>query len=330
MQFQDVFPFETFQSLLISDNSNKPIPRDYGYQFREAVEIYLRQLQADGKLKPFRNGDNRNIPFVQFWNRFVASGDFSEEILLTLASDKTLLFFTFIEGDPQSNYGKLIDLYNSGTFQSFYLPDQFDFTLGESRYFRSFDWGFAIVHYEPGQGSVPDAPVSPEPEVYMGEIEFKTGHLVAADWFRMEEFNTFTDQHTDSSITLNSIHGLVNRTRGYLNAGFLHVFVGNSSPDIFVRDSKLIVGNVDYDNEPTDALGRITTDLWWCTIIEREKLARIVGEEKLQQYINSGENRIVEFTVEPGKYQFSFEGKLPTFDGIKNTHLVAEKWNVDA
>lgn len=191
---------------------------------------------------------------------------------------------------------------------------------------------------------VPCAPVAPTTSVQTLQVNFPNGDLVAMDWFRDED-NTLREwlkARGESELpSVNSERGVIESVRFYATLGIVHVLVGNSSPNVFTKPGLIAVGDNwcrytadgrarysdcdDDGNECEEAYeayehaqenppegmvdeGRVCTDLWWVTIMERELLAEILG----QGYAAPGEFN-VEARVEPGKYTLHFDGHPSSF-----------------
>lgn len=299
MTFSEFFPYETYLTIYNDEKKMEPL--------NEALLEFLKAKRCKGELKPIQGTENRMIRFANNWTNFLESGEVN--IVNFFNTFSTYLFCTGMDErkkKPEEAYSRLIETIDKGDLTSFEIQSDYDFVSGANIYFRAKNWEIKGEYIKDGK-ALPLVPLPPEPDFYATTVEFKTGNLLASDWFRMTEFNEFTKKLEDDE-DINSTHGQVQRTKNYALANIIHVYSGSFSPRIFFRNGGLIIGHTDYEDEPTDEIGSICTDLWWSTILEREKLIEIVGNKTaVDSYIS--ENRVTSFQVEPGVYEVQFEFK---------------------
>lgn len=144
------------------------------------------------------------------------------------------------------------------------------------------------------------------------EVEFKTGNLLIADWFRINEFTEFFK----NQISINNKQGQLDSTKFHLEKGnVLTLHVGNSSPSIFQKNNELFFGYekedvTEIDNEIKEK-GYVCTDLWNVTILEKENLIELLNKQNVKnakKFVSDylKENDIVEIKIEPGIYNCKF------------------------
>ena len=181
-------------------------------------------------------------------------------------------------------------------------------------------------------------------EVQTHKIEFKTGDLIAMDWFR--EFDGlkqwFDAKGFDKLPSLNEDSGILEHVKLAASLNIVYVFVGNSCPNVYASNGIIAVGdnwrrydadgNTRYsDDEDSDYneaqenppagfadLGSVCTDLWWVTMLERSHLAEILiahmGEDhrkEIEEYV--ADSFDVELQVEPGIYTLHYHATPDSF-----------------
>lgn len=180
-----------------------------------------------------------------------------------------------------------------------------------------------------------------EPGVSHVEVEFPTGKVLVSDWFNIAEFTQAVDSDRQE-FNINCLQGRIDRTKAYAERhGLISVYVGNTCPSTFSDHGSVVVGRWDEDacyagedrdpDDPPEAPpelshgGTIITDLWWATLIDRQRLVEIVAEsmplaeatQKVDAYvaqkIRAGD--IHELTLDPGTYHLYFHGDEDLFAG---------------
>ena len=344
---------------------------------KPAMEFFNAKLAA-GELQPVANGAGHSTLFTSFWDGLVTGTgkqyekewalDNIEQMIegLCISPRFPISKFTYAEADEVFDvdeiYKACIEVMDAGEFKSFETNSSG--SCNETGEFISVEfenWIPYIGTYNAGHEWVRFVPAAvPKKQIQTKSIELKTGNLVAMDWFRGLDgaFKDYTEKK-EKELTVkgylpsvNSRAGVLFSTEFYANLGIVHVFVGNSSPEVFTDDNGLIaVGSNwceytpdgrerysdcdDDGNESEEAYeayehamenppegmenhGRVCTDLWWITMIERERLAEILleqlGEEHraaIDEYVNDEFD--VCLNVEPGKYTLYYDGHPSTF-----------------
>jgi hypothetical protein len=161
-------------------------------------------------------------------------------------------------------------------------------------------------------------PVPPnnEPDAISHQtVTFRSGELLLADWFRVEQFTAATKKldHFD----IDTERGRALCTGAYAEQfSMVHVFVGNTSPRAYLGADGVIVGEwVGDDPDPVNVrnLGSVPTDLRWVSLIERAQLVAVVagalGQEQAEQLVAEYLARspdVKQIAVEPGEYHLYF------------------------
>jgi hypothetical protein len=192
------------------------------------------------------------------------------------------------------------------------------------------------------------------PTVQEVVIELKTGNLLVADWFRLDEFTKTVDTQF---FDLNSGEGREAQARYYAEQfGFVSVSVGNSSPRVFQAGNLVVVGHhKKYDEEddwyedlpapaPFNVVTEICTDLWAATLVEYERLIEVVAQKRpsdarsvVDEFLG-GSFVEPDLKVDPGIYYLYFYGGYPDYfkdeaaesgldlpEGIKEPYFVLSK-----
>lgn len=178
-----------------------------------------------------------------------------------------------------------------------------------------------FVPLQPGQFS--------KPGVEHLTIEMPSGHLLVSDWFRIEAFNTLSNdmEKEKNRGESSSVQGFIHQTRDYAQEmGFVSVF-GSSNVSVFQDGNRLVIGGEDA-NEPLGAvsvlgrdLGGLCGSLRWTSVIDRQVLVDLVaskvGIEEAQAQVADWEKEnareIIQVTVTPGTYHLYCSGRSQVF-----------------
>lgn len=341
-----------------------------------AMKFFKAKLKA-GELKSVPNATGHRLNFVHQWNGLVAGilekheqewaleglADMFDHIFLITfltkwqpkADDPMQAAIENLYGDNGreeaamvSIHAEIVKLMDTGDF-SFAMTSKHEncFRTGEYFNIQFEEWTPVIgkVQRADGQKSVfvPAEPVAEPTGARTAQLEFKTGDLVAMDWFRDED-NTLDKwlkaRGSDKIGSVNYDKGIFDTVEFHAKLGIVHVMVGNSSPSVYTGEGTIAVGSnwreytadgrgrySDCDDDgneseeaeaeyelasttaPTGmvAHGSVCTDLWWVTIMERSLLAEILGEDYAKEEFN------VEIQVEPGKYTLHYDAHPSSF-----------------
>lgn len=160
------------------------------------------------------------------------------------------------------------------------------------------------------------------------DIEFKTGELLVADWFRIDEFTNTVSYNKDyADVSINYTKGREKSTRQSVEKfNYITIHVGNSCPSILKNGNNFIFGH--YNDEikskkKTDYQehGTVCTDLWNVTIIEKQQLINIISqkvgtekaEEIVEDYLENNQYNYKSFNIEPGNYKLRFHPDYKSF-----------------
>ena len=157
-------------------------------------------------------------------------------------------------------------------------------------------------------------------------LNIPSGQLWCADWFRVEELTALDkalEKASSLDLDIDSSRGTLNKSLEFhKNFGGMHIFVGNSSPSFVQENNIAMIANINEDETPfhrasgLQQSSRITTDLWWVTMVDPQVL-----EEKLQEHWKNEPGKaqkvmeklhaqvgkeIIKVDVKPGNYHVYF------------------------
>lgn len=216
--------------------------------------------------------------------------------------------------DRRVLFDPIVSEFNEGNYGTWVLSHENCWKTDLPLTLRFNEWAPQGCYIESRTGSVPIEPLAPA-KLQETVVELKTGNLLVADWFRIEQFTTPTRR--EKTFSLNSRKGREDQTR-YLaeQFGMVSVSVSNTSPAVFVEGNQILVGNY-YDEEGPfperfTLLGNVCTDLWAVTLVEYETLVDIVArtlpdtaKQVVDDYLATqprGTYGLHQLQVEPGTY----------------------------
>lgn len=355
--FGDFLPFDGYMRIadnVMSRDDSEVSRQAYWSLLREvfapALQGYLLALRDQGILQPIQGGDGHRIGFMERWNAMVATGlgdlgaDEARWAWQTI-TDRFAHHFAFNATYPaklarekgedadtlhRSGYEGMVAGVDGGRIEWWQMSSEAQCRVDDVRYKLDVDgWRIRLgrIDISANGAFIEIAPIAP-PVIEAFEVEFRTGELLVADWFRIPEFTEATEAVRGGTASINSANGTVAMTAAYLRElGFVSVCVGNTSPDVLAVDGTLTFGHVDEDREEgwpegVQKLGDTCTDLWWVTIIERAKLVEIVArtvgaeeaERKVAEYLAEEGYGLTQLTVEPGRHHLYFHGESEEFN----------------
>lgn len=101
----------------------------------------------------------------------------------------------------------------------------------------------------------------------------------------------------------------------YAKKNIAHLFVGNTSPSIYVKGDKIIGGENNEQEDTSGKVGKICTDLWWTTMMDHDEYIKMLKKlgrtkEEIKEIFDFWTFNI--FDVEPGTYEFT--SRYSSFD----------------
>lgn len=279
-----------------------------------SVLAFMRDMAERGQLDvvPFSKG--RQLPWADAWNRMVQQedpGPFDEsrlkeplDMTCSLAMRYSKSYEEFIEEIKSCRVNVSAKECN---------------LTGEPIFTRMQNWAPALFKYEKIDGGSQFVPITEDPPavgVQHIEIPMPSGELLLANWFGIDAFHEVVEANKWDRPSISTEFGQHQLSADYAKKfGFMSIECGNTSPEIFKQNDKIIVGH--GSNEPEadrskpegKVVGQITTDLWWVSAIDRQTLTSIVslkeGPEKAESqvaaFIEDPSNGVIRLTLPPGE-----------------------------
>lgn len=287
---------------------------DQSNVLESATLAFMRDMADRGQLEVVPFSDRRQLSWPDAWNRMVRQedpGPFDESRLtepmgMTLSTtiERSANYAAFVK-DMKTCY-----VHGSGG----------DCNVTAERLFMRMDgWKpelFRHVKVDGRSQFVPIAEEAPTFGVRHIEIPVPSGELLISDWFRIKAFNEAVDAVKSDRASIATEAGQQMLSAEYATQhGFMSIEAGNSSPEIYLQDDKLIIGTEHYEPGPGDpapegkVVGKVETALWWATAIDRETLTEIVAradgresaEKQVSEYIADRDNGVTTVQMPAGQ-----------------------------
>lgn len=320
--FKEYFSLQELKDIIASEDKHETLG-----PVHQALDKFLTE---NNLLKPFTNHETHRTNFGYDWDNYLSGKieDYQKERLMADIIDKYMFMRILYEEDVEKAYYQLNDKINQGNFQPFDLMDNlYDFESGEDFKLVLKNWEPSLVKFIPGETLFSRSRfelAQPEPiqKVIEAQIEFKTGNLIVADWFKIEEFTKTVD--ADNNFDVNSEKGRIEQAKYYLEKfNFIHTAAWNSS-DLYQKGNTFVFASFDEDfvcPEGYKEKGHVSKELRALSIIEKEHLIDIVGsEEKVAKYLKENDYGMIKLKVTPGIYTFTMTSG-PEFIRREFAHL---------
>jgi hypothetical protein len=307
----------------------------------EPLKAFLADRRNAGILRAVALAGHRNWD-VDGWNRFIETGD-QAELSSSLMHSCTFELLYWALNPPASLQQKLGSLPEDARMRAAYADlveraDAGSFLRGPdircdvcgARLRAGFkDWNITLTT---SRYQEPDhlAPCAYTPGLKEVTLQVTSGELLIADWFRIEGFTDIVDAEK-LDFEINFAAGKVEQTQYYADAyGFVSVSVGNSMPAVYVNTAKdrVVVGRMreDIDEEDYQSAdswgdfsteGRVCTDLWWTTAIDRQRLIDILASrhgpakaaELVEEYLDENRIDVTRIPLPNGRYRVQFNSR---------------------
>lgn len=162
------------------------------------------------------------------------------------------------------------------------------------------------------------------------EVEFPTGRLLAADWFRVQAFTDATEVVRQKN-QLNGDNHLADLTLDMAREfNIVHVNVGNTTTSLSAVDGGILAyGEDEDDDRALRAQAQVCNDLWWTTIVDESILRRILERTRTREEVDQTIEALLEqgaerLDVEPGTYHLYFASHTDLFRQTYNEVFVAD------
>lgn len=351
--FQALFPKSVFAELVVSQKEADENIRREKYQhflkhvMQPAVENLLMFMAKDGALQPIANTDGHRIYLADAWNRMqrcefrTGARDNTKDIAMAVShvmlfrplrqavknSDEGLGFDTAVD----VGYDALVNRAIRGTLSEIFdrIPDLTCGTTDVTFEMRLADWQPSLWYFDRDMNDFAEIEPIGQRGIQHLTIELRTGNLLVADTIHLKAFrDAFEKDYSKPSI--NSTIGCEMETARYASRGVIHVTAPDRYPTILkTGDGELVLGQIDDDAPGSEAFaeashGRVYTDVWWVTMVERETLEEIVAEstpcplETAQQvvakYLEEMGDEVKQVTVAKGVKHLYFAGEPEIFE----------------
>lgn len=344
-KFSDFYSFDQFSMLMKGFEEAKYEKKGFNLFFEQRVIIaksiirFIEEKAKKGELSSPANAETHEASFLTAWNNLV-KGEMKgwDEPLLERAFSGIPMFRLGLlkdenpEYDSASLYQEFTDSIDRGDLDIYEINSDCSCRHCEKRVFASSSgWKLSLHEFDMQAREYKPMKACVEKVEQEVEVEFKTGELLIADWFRIEAFTEkvrYNKDHSDTSI--NAALGCIKSTQHAAKHGFVTVHVGNSCPQIYQKGDSFVFGHAPYsddgdseDDEESvpgyENKGYVCTDLWNVTIIDKARLIEIVAETKGGEAKNIVEEYLLEnsFTtakVEPGMYKVTFNPFVESFE----------------
>lgn len=351
--FQDHYSFSAFKKLIEinleerkNENKNYDIIFAENEVFYKAVMSFLKEKAKAGELEIPNFSKSHEGEFITNWESLIENKLTNHQEEKIGKYFKGVLDFTvipFVYGkDPAENiekhYQKLINKINNGIFENNELIVESQcLNCGKSINVVGKNWNLDLVDIDYKNNQITALKDCLEDKLYEVKVEFKTGELLIADWFRIKEFTKKVKYNPDyTNVSINFALGRLKSTQHAAELGFVTVHVGNTCPNILQKDEDFIFGHFEYDHNESEEpakideyqeKGMVCTDLWNVTVIDKYRLIEIVsdstGTEKAQEiveeYIKENIDNMDIVHVQPGEYTITFAPKKELFSS-KDQH----------
>lgn len=333
LNFRNFYKLETYKQLVdlekeekSKENPNYEIIFKEKENFENAIVEYLKERSKLGLLKEPENLGNHYSNLLVAWSNLINRKltDFDEQQIKNtferlIEPSVMSIIYSKEEVNINEKYEDLVKKINDGNFLPTDLQSDSEcFECAQRIKLCAKDWNFKIATLKLNENKKYEYKLIDdciEEKLYEVKVNFSTGELLIADWFRIKEFTEQVEYNKDhKDVSINASLGQIKSTQHAANLGFVTVHVGNSCPTIFEKDGNFIFGREEEEGKVTgyNDNGMVCTDLWNVTIIDKQKLIEIVaeklGEEKaittVEKYIT--ENDMHKFSVTPGEYTIGF------------------------
>lgn len=305
--FQEYFSIEDYKEIYAQEIKNINLDKAY-----ESLHLFFKENDI---LKPFTNHKTHRTNFGYAFDKYLNNTfeDYEKKRVLEGLMSKSFYFISSSNRTLEESYNILMERVNTGNLHPFDLSgDVYDFESGKRFDISITNWKPTLVTYIPGKkitdrGRFEVVHEESIDKVIERQIEFKTGNLIVADWFKIQEFTDLVDK--DNKFDVNSEKGRIEQAQFYLNNfNFIHSTAWNSSDIYQDGDTFVFVQPNDELNLPSSYKhkGYVYKELRAISIIEKEQLIELLGNEEIvNNYLKESKHDYVKLKVKPGIYSFT-------------------------
>jgi hypothetical protein len=328
MDFSHYFSFEQFKHLhtlcMDKDENKSPKPEFYSTMpiYNKAVANFVKQVSQEKGLMAFEFGEGHDTVIQHRWNKLMKK---EETVEMQDDAFGSSFRMRLIQAFPRQDvteeslktaYTDLVKSVTKGDFDHWELSNHEQCqTCGQSLQVEFKNWNPTFLAHDAELRDFVKPKSCVKDEIIELEVTFQTGELLVADWFRIQEFSDAVNYNPDyTKVSINYSAGREASTRFALdNFNVINIHVGNNSPSILKKGDDLIFAWDDEEKKHKyENIGRVCTDLWNVTMVERHQLVNIVaekhGQEKAEEIVENylNESDYEEVNVTPGTYKLRF------------------------
>lgn len=329
-----------------------------------ALTKFFAALKAEGRMQPIKHSEGYSCRLWNTWN------DVARLALDTAAPDNSAkkldrladmfahkLIFSIVYPyelvlrdrnaeaaaafDKAGPYTEITSKFSKGDIPSWDFTHETCQRTGLPLIISFADW-VAQGSYIDG-GKIEAIPPAPAEHLQETVLQLKSGNLLVADWFRIDEFTKAVKG--EKFLSLASRKSRDEKVR-YLaeTFGIISVGVDNTCPSVFLSDNQVLVGSFnDEDDDVPEAythVGKVCTDRWAATFVEYETLVELVArtspdsaKEIVDAYIEEHKGGVYglhQFKVEPGTYYLYHFGEHEEFaERAKQAGIELNEGNIE-
>lgn len=319
---------------------------------REKILGHLLFLAQEGRIGPMQYAEEVRAPWVAQWEAlFDPAYDQSrvDENWIRTFSQAFVSGFRSGAGLFEAQRGgeeavaefhrKALAFMEAGRFEFFdvSLTQGLDFCsrTGAKLAFEFEGWVPTLgIQQAPSYNFVPVTPgLLPRTEgLHEMDVDFPSGQLLVADWFRIDEFTQATEEWegVEGFVSLNSEAGQLWRTHRLAEKGI--VCVGTHFSAEILQDGGVIQAVVlsDEGEGLRSSVGHVSTRLWAVTLVDRQTLQeilekRLTAEEAtaaIEEMVESQD--ITQLSVRPGRHHLYFGATPQHFAAV--TSALEANW----
>lgn len=159
------------------------------------------------------------------------------------------------------------------------------------------------------------------------EVDFPSGQLLVADWFRIDAFSEVTDEweEVEGFVSLNSEAGQLWRTQRLAEQGVVCVGT-HRSPAILQEGGVLQAVVLSEEGEKLRSpVGSVSTRLWAVSVVDRQTLREILEKRLTPDEATAAIDEmmatedIAQVSVKPDRHHLYFGSTPEHFAGVTNT-----------
>lgn len=277
-RFADLLPFETFEAAATHAGSE---PDEKALM--DAFMRFLCAKQQEGALAPIDL--DIDAPFIEDWDALTAGRATDRQIACLREAmqfqvmSQVSICKILAKPDLHAAWENFVTAIEAGNLDR--LTDMETCRVSGARVLGKLkDWKVELIEVVAGQGLQPAKPAT-RPGVLHGTIDFPTGDVLVADWFRFadNEFSEAVKARLPEHLPLGSQYGRIACAKAHMSLGMVHVWTGDVGSHIFRQDDILSFGTRVPDAGPlkeADEFDGTIGDVWWTTVIDVQRMIEIL------------------------------------------------------